>query len=185
MKRILLLLLLLTVSLAVYAQSNVTKFLGIPVEGTKSAMIQNLKTKGFVYNQKLDYLEGEFNGMRVHIYIHVQGGKVWRLAVVEKDSHDESQIKTRYEKLCEQFERNPKYLPLSVDTLPESKDLSYELVVHKKKYQAVYIQLPIDEDSLKRVVWVTFLRRTERYSGEYSIVIYYENGFNEANGEDL
>ena len=49
MKRILLLLLLLTVSLAVYAQSNVTKFLGIPVEGTKSAMIQNLKTKGFVF----------------------------------------------------------------------------------------------------------------------------------------
>ena len=173
--------LLLTASLAVYAQSNVTKFLGIPVEGTKSAMIQKLKTKGFVYNQKLDYLEGEFNGMRVHIYIHVQGGKVWRLAVVEKDSHDESQIKTRYEKLCEQFERNPKYLPLSVDTLPESKDLSYELVVHKKKYQAIYIQLPMEEDFFYRRVWFTILRDYL----EYSIVIYYENGLNEANGEDL
>lgn len=181
MKRILLALLLLTASLAVYAQSNVTKFLGIPVEGTKSAMIQKLKTKGFVYNQKLDYLEGEFNGMRVHIYIHVQGGKVWRLAVVEKDSHDESQIKTRYEKLCEQFERNPKYLPLSVDTLPESKDLSYELVVHKKKYQAIYIQLPMEEDFFYRRVWFTILRDYL----EYSIVIYYENGLNEANGEDL
>lgn len=181
MKRILLALLLLTASLAVYAQSNVTKFLGIPVEGTKSAMIQKLKTKGFVYNQKLDYLEGEFNGMRVHIYIHVQGGKVWRLAVVEKDSHDESQIKTRYEKLCEQFERNPKYLSLSVDTLPESKDLSYELVVHKKKYQAIYIQLPMEEDFFYRRVWFTILRDYL----EYSIVIYYENGLNEANGEDL
>ena len=181
MKRILLALLLLTASLAVYAQSNVTKFLGIPVEGTKSAMIQKLKTKGFVYNQKLDYLEGEFNGMRVHIYIHVQGGKVWRLAVVEKNSHHESQIKTRYEKLCEQFERNPKYLPLSVDTLPESKDLSYELVVHKKKYQAIYIQLPMEEDFFYRRVWFTILRDYL----EYSIVIYYENGLNEANGEDL
>lgn len=185
MKRILLVLLLLTVSLAVYAQSNVTKFLGIPVEGTKSAMIQKLKTKGFVYNQRLDCLEGEFNGAEVRIFVQTQNGKVWRLCVGEKHSFDESQIKTRYEKLCEQFERNPKYLPLSVDTLPESKDLSYELVVHKKKYQAAYMQLPIDEDSLKRVVWVTFLRRTERYSGEYSIAIYYENGFNKANGEDL
>ena len=181
MKRILLALLLLTASLAVYAQSNVTKFLGIPVEGTKSAMIQKLKTKGFVYNQKLDYVEGEFNGIRVHIDINLQGGKVWRLAVVEKDSHDESQIKTRYEKLCEQFERNPKYLPLSVDTLPESKDLSYELVVHKKKYQAIYIQLPMEEDFFYRRVWFTILRDYL----EYSIVIYYENGLNEANGEDL
>ena len=47
MKKVLTVLALLMFSVAVYAQKDVTKFLGIPVDGTKSAMIQKLKAKGF------------------------------------------------------------------------------------------------------------------------------------------
>lgn len=66
------LLVILTIifSITVNAQ-DVTKFLGIPVDGSKSEMIQKLKAKGF---RELTYedetiLEGEFNGHDVHVYV--------------------------------------------------------------------------------------------------------------------
>lgn len=49
---------LLVLTVATYAQKDVTKFLGIPIDGTRSAMIQKLKAKGFTYNSTYDYLEG-------------------------------------------------------------------------------------------------------------------------------
>ena len=46
MKKILLSLTLLMLSVAMYAQNEVTKFLGIPIDGTKADMIQKIKAKG-------------------------------------------------------------------------------------------------------------------------------------------
>ena len=43
MKKILSLAVLLVFSLAMYAQKDVTKFLGIPVDGTKSEMIKKVR----------------------------------------------------------------------------------------------------------------------------------------------
>ena len=62
MKKILLSLTLLMLSVAMYAQNEVTKFLGIPIDGTKADMIQKIKAKGFSYNAQEDCLEGTFNG---------------------------------------------------------------------------------------------------------------------------
>lgn len=45
MKNLLTVVMLFVFSTALYAQKDVTKFLGIPVDGTKTAMIQNLKPK--------------------------------------------------------------------------------------------------------------------------------------------
>lgn len=59
----------LTLYTSMYAQKDVTKFLGIPVDGTKSEMIQKLKAKGFTYNSVKDMLEGEFNGSEVQIAV--------------------------------------------------------------------------------------------------------------------
>ena len=51
MKKILSVMMLLLLSISIYAQQNVTKFLGVPVDGSKAAMIQKLKEKGFTqYN---------------------------------------------------------------------------------------------------------------------------------------
>ena len=52
MKKILSLAVLLVFSLAMYAQKDVTKFLGIPVDGTKSEMIKKLKEKQMILKQK-------------------------------------------------------------------------------------------------------------------------------------
>lgn len=68
MKKVLTLLFSVVMALVVNAQTDVTKFLGIPVDGTKAEMVQKIKAKGFEtssYNR--DILEGEFNGKDVEV----------------------------------------------------------------------------------------------------------------------
>ncbi len=182
MKKIISITLMLVLSFALYAQDNVTKFLGIPVDGSKASMIQKLKAKGFTYDNLLDRMEGEFNGHNVNIYIATNNNKVWRIAVIDKyDTRDEGQIKIKYNTLCRQFENNPNYISISSNELSESEDISYEITVHNKQYEAAYFQMPADTDAINRSVW---FKINEEY-GKYSIIIFYDNVFNRANGEDL
>ena len=181
MKKILSVAFLLMLSVALYAQKEVTKFLGIPVDGSKSSMIQKLKNKGFVYDLSADYLKGEFNGQRVNVYVVTNNNRVCRIMVCDKNTCDEGQIKIRYNTLCRQFANNQKYVPISAEELSESEDISYEMTVHKKKYQAGYAQLPADDDLSKRLVWFTI----SEFNGDYYITMFYDNEFNRAHGEDL
>ena len=181
MKKILSVAFLLMLSVALHAQKEVTKFLGIPVDGSKSSMIQKLKNKGFVYDPSADYLKGEFNGQQVDVYVVTNNNKVYRIMVCDKNDWDEGQIKIRYNTLCRQFANNQKYVPISAEELSERENISYEMTVNKKEYQATYAQLPADDDLIKRLVWFTIL---ERY-GKYYIAIFYDNEFNRAQGEDL
>ena len=72
----------LLLSAIVFAQpKSVTKFLGIPIDGSKAEMIQKLKEKGYTYNSKLDCLEGEFNGRDVQISVVTNNSKVYRILV--------------------------------------------------------------------------------------------------------
>lgn len=136
--------LLLFVALGVQAQGNVTKFLGIPVDGSKEEMIEKLKSKGFVYNSRLKCLEGEFNGYDVYIYVVTNNNKVFRIMVADSRPTSESQIKIRFNKLCGQFSRNKKYIALDERIIPDSEDISYEMSVSKKEYQSSYMQIPDD-----------------------------------------
>ena len=68
MKKLLSLFVMPMLSIALHAQHNVTKFLGIPVDGTKTSMIQKLKNKGFTYDVKRDRMLGEFNGVKGQYY---------------------------------------------------------------------------------------------------------------------
>ena len=181
MKKILSVVFLLMLSVALYAQKEVTKFLGIPVDGSKASMIQKLKNKGFVYNTSSDCLEGAFNGQRVNVFIVTNNNKVCRIMVCDKNSCDEGQIKIRYNTLCRQFANNQKYVPIFAEELSESENISYEMTVHNKQYQAVYAQLPADDDLRNRFVWFTI---SELY-GKYYITMFYDNEFNRAHGEDL
>lgn len=182
MKKILSVVLLLMLSVALYAQDNVTKFLGIPVDGTKSSMIRKIEKKGFVYNEDFGCLQGEFNGKEVSISIGTNKNKVWRIIVSDKTWSDAGQIKIRYNKLCRQFAENPRYMPVSIDTLPKIEEMESEITVHKKRYEALYYQLPFDSNIRNRFVWFTIF--PEKYD-LYSIAMYYENRLNMANGEDL
>ena len=96
-------------SIVSFAQKEVTKFLGIPVDGTKQEMEQKLKNKGFVQINGLSGLSGEFNGKDVFVLIQTVKGKVWRLNIIDQRASTETLIKEHFNNLCEQFKNNPKY----------------------------------------------------------------------------
>lgn len=131
-------------SMSVYAQKDVTQFLGIPVDGSKWVMIQKLKQKGFRSSTVgEDILEGEFNGVQVHVHIATNNNKVYRIMLADVANRDETGIRRRFNELCRQFANNPKYFSLRDDqTIPEDEDISYEISAHEKRYEAVFYQKP-------------------------------------------
>lgn len=157
------------IAFAVSAQKNVTQFLGIPVDGTKPAMIQKLKDKGFTYNAKYEYLEGEFNGRNVVLVIATNNNKVWRIMIKDASPSTETNIKIRYNTLCRQFEKNSKYIPQDFEgkyEISDDVDLSYEIIVNKKRYEAAYYQVTEkDMDSISAREFATE-RIMNRYSQE-------------------
>lgn len=229
MKKIISIIALVLCTLAVSAQKDVTKFLGIPVDGTKSAMRQKLIAKGYVPKKVGDneYLEGEFNGTDVHIYIATNNNKVYRIMVADANTCNEGDIKIRFNNLVRQFENNKRYITLKNFSIPEEEDISYEMSVNAKVYEANYFQQPniekMDTVALKKKMLQEFKGkipdettyenadeatkkdmlasiislgldildkksvwfRISEYYGKYYIVMYYDNEYNHANGEDL
>lgn len=217
---------MLMLSVILYAQKDVTQFLGIPVDGNKTEMIQKLNDKGFTINpHEKDFLDGEFNGIDVHIIIATNNNKVRRIGVADaKPTSEANIIKIRFNNLLQQFKNNKRYLftpdsTIQKYTIPESEDISYELSVHNKKYQMVFYQKTADYDSItlkintlnekqkqtpsdtyidqlteltrnqieevykcaNKKVWINI----SMLSGGYYITIFYDNVYNEANGESL
>lgn len=138
---------LLTLTLLCNAQDRALKFLGIPVDGYKSGMILKLRNKGYNYSRigGEDVLTGEFNGADVNIYIETNNKKVWRIYIADDDIRDEYQIKLRFNTLCDQFERNSRYTSFAEDQkIPMDEDISYEMNVNDKRYEAAFYQNPDD-----------------------------------------
>ena len=140
-----------------YAQNDVTKFLDIPVDGFKPEMLQKLKSKGFTINpnsKNKDILDGEFNGTNVNLSIGTNNNKVWRIGVIDAiPTDDETNIKIRFNNLIQQFVNNEKYLTQADSTIakyiiPKNEDISYEISVNNKRYEAVFYQKTIKYDSL-------------------------------------
>ena len=213
----------LILPIASYSQKDVTQFLDIPVDGYKPEMLQKIKSKGFTANRiKEDILNGEFNGTDVTIVIATNNNKVWRVAVLDANSTDETNIKIRFNNLIKQFVNNERYSKeadstIAKYTIPKDEDISYEIIVNKKRYEAIFFQKSLKYDSLakekeilmakekltdeekERVKELILEMFTERMNslnkpvwfmisgnyGKYSIVIYYDNEFNKANGNGL
>lgn len=227
MKKLTLIITTLLLSVSVFAQEDVTKFLGIPIDGFKSEMIKKLKAKGYTeHPYKKDVLVGEFNGRDVEISVVTNNNKVYRIFIQDAYAVDEYNIKIRYNKLCEQFESNKRYISLDVDgqSIPEDEDISNQMLVYNKRYEALYFQAPEQIDTMaiqttlierilqkytkeqlanptsemqEEVLEATFDIAFEIYEkksvwfiinkegNKYRILMYYDNKYNEANGEDL
>ena len=130
----------------VFGQSEGTlKFLGIPVDGSKSEMVVALKSKGFRYDSNSGFLVGDFNGRESHIGIVENHGKVYRVVVFDANTYDAGQIKIRFNNLIHQFENsNGKYYYIFPnDPIPEDEDISYEILVNKKEYIAEFRYNPL------------------------------------------
>ena len=210
------------------AQKDVTKFLGIPVDGSKSEMRRKLISKGFtpktVFGE--ERLEGEFNGTDVYVMIGTNNNKVWRIAVVDQSSMDEKDIKNRFNRLVSQFENNERYITPNDFTIPEEENIKFRF--YYKTYEAVFYQKPdetkIDTAAIRKKIEkellskyseeelenpseekkqeiqqdfiqsfqdlfinkpVWFRIEEEKISGKYYIMMFYDNEYNHATGEDL
>lgn len=233
MKRRLLLTLCLALfgAITAFAQTDVTTFLGIPVDGTRLAMRQKLINKGFtpVRFEGEEHFEGEFNGADVNVYIVTNNNKVYRLMIADRNMRSEAQIKIRFNKLVDQFEKNGRYAHFSDQRIPSDENIKYGMLVHNKQYEASFCQAPTSEDEMisattdfalqlaeemqqkysdelqanptdeiqeeinsrmlefasdylsMKSVWFTI----SEFEGEYYICMYYDNKYNEADGEDL
>ena len=157
---------------------NTIKFLGIPIDGTKTEMIEKLKAKGYEYDSYSDALFGEFNGQQVYIQVQTVNNRVWRIAIIDQRETDEANIKIRFNNLFDQFDANGKYKSIYGEKLGDSDRISYEMLVHKKRYEAVFA---FTDNSTNGIVWYMI---SEIY-GKYLINMFYENRDNAANGDDL
>ena len=117
MRKFLTLLAMIAISASVFAQKEVTKFLGIPVDGSPTEMIKKLKAKGFTTDEGYmrdvkvglidwdgpEVLIGRFNGEKVRVTLRVEQNKVWRIYLSDKATRDETQIRIRFNTLVRQF----------------------------------------------------------------------------------
>lgn len=140
--RKILMLLFIMFACTMQAQKDVTTFLGIPVDGYKTEMRKKLIAKGFTPVQGQDFLKGEFNGTDVNVYVVTNNNKVYRIMLCDANSQDEGNIKIRFNNLVRQFKNNKRYTALEDYTLSDSEDISYEMTVNNKKYDAVFYQNP-------------------------------------------
>ena len=197
MRKFLTLLAMIAISASVFAQKEVTKFMGIPVDGSPTEMIKKLKAKGFTTDEKFmqpikqglvdwygpEALTGYFNGEYVRLHILVETNKVWRIYLSDKNTRDETQIKIRFNTLVGQFEGNGKYVPyFDEQTIAVDEDISYQMTVNKKRYDAVFVQKNEDGTvDINKKVWFTIVEDSDGYY----IAMFYDNEYNDADGSDL
>ena len=185
MKRLFTILFSLMLTVTLLAQNDVTTFLGIPVDGSKSEFIQKLKAKGFTMDYKLDMLTGKFNGEDVYVNTVENNGKVWRVGVFAKDPKTETQVRIAFNKLSTQFKNNPKYVEDDNNRMLDDDDeIGYGIRLYHKQYQNSYYQKNLSNNQGDRNKSVWFLINEITY-GKYIICIMYDNKYNEAHGEDL
>ena len=158
MKKLFSIVLMMFCALTISAQTDVTTFLGIPVDGFKADMRKKLIAKGFTpTTYREDVLEGEFNGQDVYVYIVTNNNKVWRIMVADKNRINETDIKIRFNNLVRQFDNNERYIyPLEtvaeaiekigsnkeeVYIIPDEDDISYEMLLNNKRYEAAFHQV--------------------------------------------
>ena len=135
--------------------------------------------------------------------------------VSDKNRISETDIKARFNTLCNQFKDNNKYLSIADYTISEDEDISYQLNVKNKRYQAIFYQ--VNQELITKILLNKYTKEqlvdTEKLSlkdqidiaetyqnncshkqvwfiisenyGEYGITMYYDNELNRANGEDL
>lgn len=165
MKRFYLLFVTFVMAVSMVAQVYPTKFLGIPIDGTKQEMIKKIEAKGFTYDREHDCLNGQFNGTDVFIYVKTNKDKVCQIMVMDKTGYSESYIKIAYNNLLKQFENNPKYLvaDLSQKSIPDKENISYEMTVNNKLYRSYFLQITHELDT---TMWIKDMERIAKEAAE-------------------
>lgn len=163
MKKLLAIFTFILFSLSTYSQKDVTKFLGIPVDGSKKEMIKALKKKGFKKSKdEKDVLNGEFNGQRMNLTMVETNNKISRIIVYPMRAGSANEAKSHFNMLCRQFTNKKNYIALKLGkifdityediSIPLDEDIDYEIKKNNKEYIAAFIQLPAHKDSLLKEI---------------------------------
>lgn len=125
-------------------KKDITKFMGIPIDGTKAEMVEKIKAKGFTYNAKEDCLEGEFNGRDSYISVVTNRNKVYRIVVRDANYMNKNDIKIRFNRLVWQFLENNRYMPTDYKGeyfIDDDLNIEYETLVEKRRFEASFCQI--------------------------------------------
>ena len=144
MKKLLCILLSFAFVLTTTARNDVTKFLGISVDGTLENMILKLKQKGFE-NVGEDWLKGFYNGRLVTLTpISLRDNKVCRIMIIYYTTNNDKDIIKQYNSLCEQFCENENYdgylYNLEELYIPENENIADEIMKDPEKYKMGFRQ---------------------------------------------
>lgn len=149
MKKALLITLFTLLSAVCFGQNGgPLKFLGIPIDGSEAQFDAKLKSKGFTYNPITESYKGQFNGSSVNVIIHTNHNLVDRVYVAFPDQTEEN-IRIEFNRLLAQFKNNDKYMDLCMnEEISDDDDISYEMIVNKKRYQATFNYFDFDRDPI-------------------------------------
>lgn len=178
-----LLLLMLLVSVPSFAQDCVTKFMGIPVDGTKEEMVSALQKKGFKKVDS-DMLVGEFNGQESTVVIATNKGKVYCVAVAYLGLDDIVVVRT-FNNIFNMLKNNSRYSYIDGEQISDGEDVEYKINVRNQLYEAYFNQIGSCSDEVSspnQLVRVFVSRAGYR---RFSVSIGYYNMNNYPNGEDL
>ena len=141
MRKLTIIILLAALSLTAFAQDSsegMLKFLGIPIDGPKTQLVEKIKAKGFRYNSYKDCLTGQFNGRDVDVYVVDNHNKAYRVFVAFPYT-TEYDIRSDFNHLLAQFLRNDKYVPVDdYKMIDQKEDISYEMLVNNRRYSASF-----------------------------------------------
>lgn len=180
MKKFLFIILIAIINNITTAGQNAIEFLGIPVDGSREEMVRNIISKGFKYHDYsvVDGLIGEFNGEDVVIRLETVNNKVYRVNISETTLRNRSEAKIHFNDMYKQFMNSGKYTLAWGKPIDENVDITYEMNAFGKQFDVGFA--PKDK-SVNGRVWYSLVK----ICGRYSIVIYYENLDNAANGSEL
>ena len=197
-----------------FAQRDVIKFLGIPVDGSKEEMISAIKALNrfrYFRAEGQDSFIGQFNGVESFIVISDNNGLVDRVFVWEADPRTQKETIRAYNTLIDQFSKNDKYVDLlqcSKMKIQPGENIRRVMRVEGLEYEARFFYIPDMEERERVLKTVEGMSDTDRIDyvfdyaernqvdivwfrinqigrRDWAIPIYYENTRNRPHGEDL
>jgi len=127
-------------------EGGVIKFLGIPIDGPEAEFADQLKSKGFTYDDVYKSYRGQFNGKTVDVTFHTNNDIVDRVYVAFPYTKKE-EIKGEYNKLLRQFRNDSKYVDYSLnEEIPDKENIPYEMSANNKRYKASFSYYDADRD---------------------------------------
>lgn len=164
-------------------KSDVTTFMGVPVDGKPEDVMKQLEEKGFLPTEEFgeNFLSGEYEGESVIVCVASNKGRVARIGVTDAMTRGAEDIRTRFNELVKRYAEDEHYVAFEGDyeLIDETEDVGYELRTNDKVYEADFYQRPKDENASREVIEKKFVWfRICENEDYFYIVTFFDNTYN-------